>query len=74
MKKTFTTLSIFVIITILGGFLSGCESTNSTLEKTHIMNNGCFITCKNNKTGNKAILSRNMNSTHKKDVNHNIIS
>lgn len=41
--------------------LSGCSGANSSLEKDHIMNNGCFITCKNrvhtNFGGN--IISRN---------------
>lgn len=42
-----------------GLMLAGCSGTNSSLEKVHIMNNGCFITCYNynnnyNKTGKNA--------------------
>ncbi|MHB8231695.1 MAG: hypothetical protein ACYDDB_02185 [bacterium] len=30
-----------------GLLLSGCSGVNASLEKAHIMNNGCFITCYN---------------------------
>jgi hypothetical protein len=30
-----------------GLMLSGCSGTNGSLEKAHIMNGGCFITCYN---------------------------
>ena len=30
-----------------GFLLSGCSGVNNSLEKEHIMNNGCFITCYN---------------------------
>ena len=33
-----------------GLLLSGCSGVNDSLEKGHIMNGGCFITCYN-KTG-----------------------
>jgi hypothetical protein len=39
-----------IIAFVCGGMflLSGCAGTNRQLEKDHIMNNGCFITCRNN--------------------------
>ncbi len=44
----FSKLAIFAFV--CGGMLllSGCAGTNRQLEKEHIMNNGCFITCRNN--------------------------
>ncbi|MHB1661807.1 MAG: hypothetical protein ACYCTD_06905 [bacterium] len=39
-----------------GLMLSGCSGTNSSLEKAHIMNGGCFITCYN-KTENRGTAS-----------------
>ena len=46
----FNKLAIFAFV--CGGMLllSGCAGTNRQLEKEHIMNNGCFITCRNNIT------------------------
>ncbi|MFW0883955.1 hypothetical protein ACMCNP_02670 [Candidatus Acidulodesulfobacterium sp. H_13] len=45
MKK----ILIVIFLTGLGGILlSGCSSLNSSLEKEHVINNGCFITCDNN--------------------------
>ena len=44
-----------LLIGILGlgsGFLlSGCSGFNDSLEKGHIMNGGCFITCYNKTDG-----------------------
>ncbi|RZD16319.1 MAG: hypothetical protein EVJ46_04630 [Candidatus Acididesulfobacter guangdongensis] len=44
----FNKLALFAFV--CGGMLllSGCAGTNRQLEKEHIMNNGCFITCRNN--------------------------
>jgi len=36
-----------------GFLLSGCSGVNNSLEKEHIMNGGCFITCYNKKTYGK---------------------
>ena len=36
-----------------GFLLSGCSGVNNSLEKEHIMNNGCFITCYNKPSGVK---------------------
>ncbi len=45
MKK----ILMVIFLTGLGGvLLSGCASLNGSLEKEHIINNGCFITCDNN--------------------------
>ncbi|MCL5673091.1 MAG: hypothetical protein M1407_00530 [Deltaproteobacteria bacterium] len=44
-------LNKFAILFFIGCgilILSGCAGTNRQLEKDHIMNNGCFITCRNN--------------------------
>ncbi len=49
--KKINKLNKFVILIFIGGgilLLSGCAGTNRQLEKDHIMNNGCFITCRNN--------------------------
>ncbi|MGC8554360.1 MAG: hypothetical protein ACP5NA_02585 [Candidatus Acidulodesulfobacterium sp.] len=44
-------LKIFLLTCIFGFsaglMLSGCSGANQTLEKDHIMNDGCFITCYN---------------------------
>ncbi len=39
--------------------LSGCANINSSLEREHIMNNGCFITCGNNKINNNVNIAYN---------------
>ncbi|MHB8283029.1 MAG: hypothetical protein ACYDDE_09585 [bacterium] len=49
--KKINKLNKFAILIFIGGgilLLSGCAGTNRQLEKDHIMNNGCFITCRNN--------------------------
>ncbi len=45
-KMNKLTILFFIGCAIL--VLSGCAGTNRQLEKDHIMNNGCFITCRNN--------------------------
>ena len=57
-KKIITAALLTCVIGLSAGLmLSGCSGTNQTLEKEHIMNDGCFITCYNNvhndKAGNK---------------------
>ncbi|MHB1679126.1 MAG: hypothetical protein ACYCTB_01265 [bacterium] len=50
-SKKLKKLNKFAILIFIGGgilLLSGCAGTNRQLEKDHIMNNGCFITCRNN--------------------------
>ncbi len=56
--------ALFIGIFGLGsGFvLSGCSGINKSLEKEHIMNNGCFITCYNNKTNKKTFYKKRPHS------------
>lgn len=68
MKKVFLLLILFITVGFSGIFLTGCQGTQSTLEKGHIMNGGCFITCRNNKP--KAASSGKL-SYNKKSHNHN---
>ena len=50
-KKIAAAALLAGIVGLGSGFLlSGCSGANDSLEKAHIMNNGCFITCYN-KTG-----------------------
>ena len=51
MKKIASAALLTGILGLGSGFLlSGCSGVNNSLEKEHIMNDGCFITCYN-KTG-----------------------
>ena len=47
-KKIAAAALLTGILGLGGGFLlSGCSGVNNSLEKEHIMNDGCFITCYN---------------------------
>ncbi len=49
LKKIITTALLTCVFGLSAGLLlSGCSGTNQALEKDHIMNDGCFITCYNN--------------------------
>ena len=49
LKKIITTTLLTCVFGLSAGLLlSGCSGTNQALEKDHIMNDGCFITCYNN--------------------------
>ena len=49
LKKIITAALLTCVLGLSAGLmLSGCSGTNQTLEKEHIMNDGCFITCYNN--------------------------
>ncbi|MHB1545157.1 MAG: hypothetical protein ACYCSB_02640 [bacterium] len=52
-KKVVAVVLISGALGLSSGFmLSGCSGVNNSLEKEHIMNGGCFITCYNKaKTG-----------------------
>ncbi len=48
-KKIITAALLTCVLGLTAGLmLSGCSGTNQALEKDHIMNDGCFITCYNN--------------------------
>jgi hypothetical protein len=64
-KKTHKLNKLAVLAFVCGGMLllSGCAGTNRELEKEHIMNNGCFITCRNNiNTESKAVRAASLMS------------
>ena len=47
-RKVVMALLLTVALGLGSGFLlSGCSGVNNSLEKEHIMNGGCFITCYN---------------------------
>lgn len=60
-KKLFLLILIGCEVLIL----SGCAGTNRTLEKEHILNNGCFITCMNNAKALKKTIKPTKSSTFK---------
>lgn len=72
--KKISMSALFVGILGLGSglMLSGCSGVNSSLEKAHIMNDGCFITCYN-KTGETASAGnarRNVKAVRRKSVSN----
>jgi hypothetical protein len=79
-RKFISSVFLAAILGIgLGLIFSGCSSTNSILEKAHIMNDGCFITCYNKniyvpaKNIGKQIKSIKNNAILKSsNANHNI--
>ena len=47
-RKVVMAVLLTVALGLGSGFLlSGCSGVNNSLEKEHIMNGGCFITCYN---------------------------
>ncbi len=54
LKKIITAVLLTSILGLFAGLLlTGCSGTNQALEKDHIMNDGCFITCYNNAHNDK---------------------
>ncbi|MCL6120661.1 MAG: hypothetical protein M0Z57_03245 [Deltaproteobacteria bacterium] len=54
LKKIITAVLLSSILGLFAGLLlTGCSGTNQALEKDHIMNDGCFITCYNNAHNDK---------------------
>ncbi|MHB1646012.1 MAG: hypothetical protein ACYCSW_05815 [bacterium] len=70
--KKINKLNKFAILIFIGGgilLLSGCAGTNRQLEKDHIMNNGCFITCRNNIRIERPMFSNHNKITTNKKIN-----